>query len=82
MSEENKPTFHKVKIQPSLAYREREAERKKNAPNPWIAKLEQIEKEGVEVALQTKWDQKVQNMTLRPKVNHNFINYTSYTHFD
>ena len=82
MSEENKPKFHKVKIQPSLPYHEREAEHKKNAPNPHLAKLDQIEKEGVEVALQTEWDQKVQNMTLRSKVNHNFINYTSYTHFD
>ena len=52
MSEENKPKFHKVKIQPSLAYHEREAERKKYTPNPRIAKLDQIEKEGVEVALQ------------------------------
>ena len=82
MSEENKPKFHKVKIQPSLPYREREVERKKNAPNPRLAELDQIEKEGVEVALQTEWDQKVQNLTLRSKVNHSFINYTSYTHFD
>ena len=82
MSEENKPKFHKVKIQPSLPYCEREAKHKKNAPNPCLAKLDQIEKEGVEVSLQTEWDQKVQNMTLRSKVNHNFINYTNYTHFD
>ena len=82
MSKENKPKFHKVKIQPSLPYREREDEHKKNAPNPRIAKLDQIEREGVEVALQIEWDQKVQNMTLRSKVNHSFINYTSYTHFD
>ena len=82
MLEENKPNFQKVKIQPSLPYHEREAKRKKNAPNPHLTKLDQIEKEGAEVALQTEWDQKVQNMTLRSKVNHNFINYTSYTHFD
>ena len=63
MSKENKPKFHKVKIQPSLLYREREAECKKKAPNPCISKLDQIEKEGFEVALQTEWDQKVQNMT-------------------
>ena len=82
MSKENKPKFHKVKLQPSLPYREREAEHKKDAPNPCLAKLDQIEKEGVEVALQTEWNQKVQNMTLRSKVNHSFIYYTSYTHFD
>ena len=82
MLEETKPKFLKAKLQPSLAYRERGAERKKKAPNPRIAKLDLIEKEGIEIALQTKWDQKVHNMTLRPKVNHNLINYTSYTHFD
>ena len=53
MSEENKPKFHKVKNQPSLPYHEREVECKKNAPNPCISKLDQIEKEGVEIALQT-----------------------------
>ena len=52
MSEENKPKFHKVKIQSSLQYHEREAKQKKNAPNPCIAKLDQIKKEGFEVALQ------------------------------
>ena len=82
MLAQNKPKLLKAKLQPSLAYHEREAECKKNAPNPCISKLDQIEKEGVEVALQTEWDQKVQNMTLRSKVNHSFINYTSYTHFD
>ena len=82
MTEQNKPKFLKAKLQPSLAYHEIEVEFKQNAPNPRIAKLDQIEKEGVEIALQTEWDQKVQNMTLRPKVNHSFINYTSYTHFD
>ena len=82
MSEQTKPKFFKVKLQHSLAYRAWEAECKKNAPNPRIAKIDQIEKEGVEIALQTEWDQKVQNMTLRPKVNHSFINYTSYTNFD
>ena len=82
MSEQNKPKFLKAKLQPSLAYHEREVEHKKNAPNPHIAKLDQIEKEGVETTLQIEWDQKVQNITLRPKVNHSFINYTSYTHFD
>ena len=82
MSEQNKPKFLKAKLQPSFPYHEREVEHKKNAPNSHIAKLDLIEKEGVETTLQIEWDQKVQNMTLRPKVNHSFINYTSYTHFD
>ena len=81
MLEQNKPKFLKAKLQPSFPYREREAECKKNAPNPRIAKLDQIEK-GVENTLQIEWDQKMQNMTLSFKVNHNFINYTSSTHFD
>ena len=82
MSVQTKPKFLKTKLQPSLAYPEREAECKKNAPNPRIAKLDLIKKDGVEITLQTEWDQKVQNMTLQPKDNHSFINYTSYTHFD
>ena len=82
MLEQNKPKFLREKLQPSLAYPKRESNHKKNAPNPQISKLDLIEKEGVETALQIEWDQKVQNMTLRPKVNHSFINYTSYTHFD
>ena len=77
MSKQNKPKFLKAKLHPSLAYRETEVEHKKNTPNPRIVKLDLIEKGGVETALQTNWDQKVKNMTLRPKVNHSFINYTS-----
>ena len=82
MSEQNKPKFLKAKLQPSFPYYEREVERKKSAPNLHIDKLHLIEKEATKTTLQTKWDQKVQNMTLRPKVNHNFIDYTSHTHFD
>ena len=82
MLEKTKSKFTKAKHQPSLAYHEQEAKRKKNAPNPHIAKLDQTEKEGIKIALQTEWDQKIQNMTLQSKVNHNLINYTIYTHFD
>ena len=52
MSEQNKPKFLKAKLQPFLAYREREAEYKKNAPNPHISKLDLIKKEGIETTLQ------------------------------
>ena len=76
-----KPKFTKAKLQPSLAYHEREVKHKKNLPNPCITKLDQIEKEGIKIALQIEWDQKIQNMTLRPKVNHSLINYTSHTNF-
>ena len=55
MSEQNKPKFLKAKLQPSLAYHEREAECKKKTPNPRISKLDLIEKEGVETALQIEW---------------------------
>ena len=48
MSDQTKPKFIKAKLQPSLAYREWDAKRKKNAPNPHIAKLDLIEKEGIE----------------------------------
>ena len=82
MVEQPKSKFTKVKIQPSLAYQECVAKHKKNTPNPIISKLDQIDREGVETTLQKKWDQKVQHMSLRSKVNHSLINYTTYTHFD
>lgn len=63
-------------------YREIEAEQKKNTLNPRISKLDQIEKEGIKVSLQTEWDKKVQNMTLRHGVNQRLIKYTSYNQFD
>ena len=56
MLEQTKPKFIKVKLQPSLAYHEREVESKENTPNPHIAKLDLIEKEGIEIALQIEWD--------------------------
>ena len=74
MLEQMKPKFTKVKIITSLAYHEHEEKCKKNTPKPWIAKLDQIKKEEIETSLQIEWDQKIQNMTLRSKVNHNLIN--------
>ena len=75
-----KPKFNKVKIKPSQTYRELEAHHKKNTPNPRIAKLDQIEKDGVEVALQTEWDYKIQNLTLRHGVNQSLIKNSTITH--
>ena len=59
MSGHPKIKFKKAKLPQILVYKEIEAEQKKYAPNPRIAKLDQIEKDSVEVALQTEWDYKI-----------------------
>ena len=58
MSDQPKPKFTKVKIKPSQAYIELEEEHKKKTLDPRIAKQDQIEKEGIEISLNSEWDQK------------------------
>ena len=61
---QTKTNFKKAKLPQILVYKEIKAEHKKYTPNPRITKLDQIEKDSVEVALQTEWDYKIQNLTL------------------
>ena len=82
MSSHPKTKFKKAKLPQILAYQEIEAEHKKHTPNPRIAKLDQIEKDGAEVALQTEWDYKIQNLTLWHGVNQSLINNSTITHSD
>ena len=82
MSGHSKKEFKKAKLPQIPVYKEIEAEHKKHTPNPRIAKLDQIEKDGVEVALQTEWDYKIQNLTLQRGVNMNLINNSTITHSD
>ena len=53
MSGHSKKEFKKAKLPQIPVYKEIEAKHKKHTPNPRIAKLDQIEKDGAEVALQT-----------------------------
>ena len=82
MSGHPKTKFKKAKLPQIPAYQEIEAEHKKHSPNPRIAKLDQIEKDGAEVALQTEWDYKIRNLTLRHGVNQSLINNSTVTHSD
>lgn len=82
MSYQPKPKFKKVKLKKASIYIEIDAKCKKHTPDPRLDKLDRIEKEGIEVALKTNWDQNIQNITLRRGVNQSLINYTNYTHFD
>ena len=59
MSGHPKTKFKKAKLPQIPIYREIEAEQKKNTPNPRISQLDQIEKDGAEIALQTEWDYKI-----------------------
>jgi len=52
MSKQPKPKFKKVKLKQPAIYREIEEEHKKYTPNPRLSKLENFEKEGIEVVLQ------------------------------
>ena len=82
MSSHPRAKFKKAKLPQILVYKEIEAERKKNTPNPRIAKLDQIEKDGAELALQTEWDYKIQTLTLRRGVNMCLIYTSTVTHSD
>lgn len=82
MSDPPKPKFKKVKLPQTTLYRKIEVEHKKYILDLRLTKLDQNEKEGVDVSLQTKLDQKIKNLTLRHGVNTSLIEYTSYTHFD
>ena len=82
MSNHPETKFKKAKLPQIPVYKEIETERKKNTPNPRIAKLEQIEKDGAELALQTEWDYKIQNLTLRRGVNMCLIYTSTITHCD
>ena len=64
MSGHSKREFKKAKLPQIPVYKEIEAKHKKHTPNPRIAKLDQIKKDRAEVALQTEWDYKIQNLTL------------------
>ena len=64
MSDQPKTKFKKAKLPQIPIYKEIEARHKKYTPNPRIAKLDQIEKDRVDVALQIEWDYKIQNLTL------------------
>ena len=59
MSGHPKTMFKKAKLPQIPIYKEIDEEHKKHTPNPRIAKLDQIEKDRVEVALQTEWDYKI-----------------------
>ena len=74
--------FKKAKLPQILVYKEIETKRKKNTPNLRIAKLDQIEKNGAKLALQTKWDYKIQNLTLQRGVNMCLIYTSTVTHSD
>ena len=80
MSGHPKPKFKKANLPKILVYKEIEAKHKKHIPNLRISKLDQIEKDRVEVALQTKWDYKIQNLTFRRGVNMSLINNSTIAH--
>ena len=75
-----KTKFKKAKLHQIPTYKEIKAEHKKHTPNPRIVTLDQIEKDGVEVALQTEWDYKIQKITLGHGVTQSLVNNSTITH--
>ena len=59
MSSQTKTKFKNAKLPQILVYKEIEAEHKNYTPNQRITKLDQIEKDDAESALQTEWDYKI-----------------------
>ena len=80
MEGHTKPKFKKAKLPQIPVYKDIEAEQKKNTPNLRLAKLDQIEKDGVEVTLKTEWDYKIQNLTFWHGVNMSLINNSTIAH--
>ena len=64
-----KPKFHKVKLKPSLAYREFAAKKKELKPIPRIAKIHKAEDKAANEALQEAWLDRTIRFTQRPGVN-------------
>jgi hypothetical protein len=64
-----KPKFHKVKLKPSLAYREFSAKKKELTPSPRIAKLHKAEDKAVDEALQEAWLDRAIRFSKYPGVN-------------
>lgn len=82
MSKQSKPKFKKVKLKPSLTYREIEADCKKKVPNARIAKLDQIEKEGIEKILQVEWECKINTLRSKHGVNYCLVKIMTYNYYD
>ena len=82
MSGHPKSKFTKVKLKSFQAYRETKEQHKKLAPNPRIAKLDQIEKEDVEIALEIDWEYKIDNIREKKGVNYAHIKHTTYDYYD
>ena len=82
MSGHPKTKFKRAKLPQMPVYQEIKVEHKKHTPNLRIAKLDWIEKDKAEVALQTEWDYKIQNLTLWHGVNQSLINNSTVTHSD
>ena len=64
MSGNPKTKFEKANLPQIPTDQDIKAKHKKHTPNPRISKLDQIEKDGAKVVLQTKCDYKIQNLTL------------------
>jgi hypothetical protein len=64
-----KPKFRKVKLKPSLAYREFAAKKKELTPNPRIAKIHKAEDKAVDEALQEAWLDRAIRFSKHPGVN-------------
>ena len=69
MSSQTKTKFKKAKLPQIPIYKELELQHKKYTPNPRITKLDQVEKDGADIALQTEWDYKLQNLSLSDQVS-------------
>ena len=64
-----KPKFHKVKLKPSLAYREFAAKKKELKPSPRIAKIHKAEDKAADEVLQEAWLDRIVKFSQRPGVN-------------
>ena len=77
-----KPKFHKVKLKPSLAYRELAAKKKELNPSPRIAKIHKAEDKAAYKVLQEDWLDRTIRFTQCPGVNLAYVLPTWHDFYD
>ena len=77
-----KPKFHKVKLKPSLAYREFSAKKKELTPSPSIAKIHKAEDKAADEILQEAWLDRTIRFSQHPGVNPAYALPTRHDFYD
>ena len=79
---DQKDVFQKVKLKPSLAYREFSAKKKELTPSPSIAKIHKAEDKAANEVLQEAWLDRTIKFSQHPWVNPAYALPTRHDFYD